>query len=145
MKKRGIFLSIIMFIIIGATAFTTTTESQNDWSDWKNTKCLRGISYKVKMGKYDMSRRARKWEIKFKNRYNATIYFNYKAISSAQIKNIKSARENRGRIILEGDGTETKVLSTYVKANKELFVNITKIRFGKEDVGKNYYKCDVPK
>lgn len=145
MKKRGIFLSIIMFIIIGATAFTTTTESQNDWSDWKNTKCLRGIRYKVKMGKYDMSRRARKWEIKFKNRYNATIYFNYKAISSAQIKNIKSARENRGRIILEGDGTETKVLSTYVKANKELFVNITKIRFGKEDVGKNYYKCDAPK
>ncbi|MFN0729435.1 hypothetical protein [Polaribacter gochangensis] len=145
MKKRGIFLSIIMFVMIGVTAFTTTSDNQSVWSDWQNTKCLRGISYKVKMGKYDMSRRARKWEIQFKNRYNANIYFNYKAISTAQIKNIRSARESRNRVVIEGEGTESKVLSTYVKANKELFVDITKIRFGKEDVGKNYYKCDKVK
>ncbi|WP_347174991.1 hypothetical protein [Polaribacter uvawellassae] len=142
MKKRGIFLSIFMLIMIGSMAFTNTTESQNTWSEWKNTKCLKGISFKVKMGKYEMSRRARKWEIQFKNRYNAKIYFNFKAISSTQIKNIRSARESRNRIILEGEGAESKVLTTYVKANKELFVDITKIRFGKEDVGKNYYKCD---
>ncbi|WKD86593.1 hypothetical protein KCTC32516_01969 [Polaribacter huanghezhanensis] len=145
MKKWGIFSSIIMFVMIGATAFTTTSESQSEWTQWQSTKCLKGINYRVKMDKYDMSRRARKWEIQFKNRYNATIYFNYKAISTAQIKKIRSARESRNRITLEGDGAETKALSTYVKANKELFVNITKIRFGKEDVGKNYYKCDKVK
>lgn len=125
-------------------AFTNNFESQNEWSEWKNTKCLKGISYKVKMGKYDMSRRARKWEFQFKNRYNATIYFNFKAISAAQIKKIKSARESRNRVVLEG-GAETKVLSTYAKANKELFIGIVKIRFGKEDAGKNYYKCDKTK
>lgn len=145
MKKRGIFLSIIMFVMIGITAFTTASDSQSVWSDWQNTKCLKGISYKVKMGKYDMSRRARKWEIQFKNRYNANIHFNYKAISTAQIKNIRSARESRNRVVIEGEGTESKILSTYVKANKELFVDITKIRFGKEDIGKNYYKCDKVK
>lgn len=145
MKNKGIFLSIIMLIMIGSMAFTNIDESQSVWSEWQNTKCLKGISYKVKMGKYDMSRRARKWEIQFKNRYNATVYFNFKAISTAQIKNIKRARESRNRLVLEGDGAETKVLSTYAKANKDLHVDIVKTRFGKEDVGKYYYKCDKTK
>ncbi|MDG1528319.1 MAG: hypothetical protein P8I51_02425 [Polaribacter sp.] len=92
-----------------------------------------------------MSRRARKWEIQFKNRYNAVINFNYKAISTAQMKNYSRARVSKNRVVLEGDGGESKVLSTFVKANKELYVNIVKIRFGKKDVGKNYYKCDIEK
>jgi hypothetical protein len=145
MKNRGIFLSIIMLIMIGSMAFTNSFESQNTWSDWQNTKCLKGVSYKVKLGKYNMSRRARKWEIQFKNRYNAVVNFNYKAISTAQIKNYKKARTSKNRLALEGDGGESKILSTYVKANKALFVNIVKIRFGKKDVGKNYYKCDKSK
>ena len=151
MKKWGIFLSIIMFIMIGLTAFTNEVIEQNTWGEWQNTKCLKGISYKVKMGKYEMSRRARKWEIQFKNRYEAKdsvkarIHFNYKALSTTQIKSIKSARVSRNRLSLEGYGAESKVLSTYVKANKELYVDIVKIRFGKKDVGKNYYKCDKPK
>ena len=145
MKKRGMFLSIIMLIMIVTMAFTSSDKSQNTWGEWQNTKCLKGVSYKVKMGKYNMSRRARKWEIQFKNRYNAVINFNYKAISTAQIKNYSKARTSRNRIVLEGDGGESKVISTYVKANKELYVNIVKIRFGKKDVGKNYYKCDSAK
>jgi len=145
MKKRGIFLSIVMFIMIGSMAFTSSNVSQNTWSEWRNTKCLAGVSYKVKMGKYEMSRRARKWEIQFKNRYNATIHFNYKAISSSKISKFRTARKSRNRITLVGDGTETKILSTYVNANKELVVDAVNIRFGKEDIGKNYYKCDKPK
>ncbi len=145
MKKKGIFLSIIMLIMIGTMAFTNSLESQNTWSEWQNTKCLKGVSYKVKMGKYNMSRRARKWEIKFKNRYNAVINFNYKAISTAQLKSYSKARTSRNRIVLDGDGGESKVISTFVKANKELYVNILKIRFGKKDVGKNYYNCDSQK
>ena len=145
MKKRITYLSIIMLIMIGSMAFTSSIESQNTWGEWQNTKCLKGVSYKVKMGKYNMSRRARKWEIQFKNRYNAVINFNYKAISTAQMKNYSRARVSKNRVVLEGDGGESKVLSTFVKANKELYVNIVKIRFGKKDVGKNYYKCDIEK
>ena len=145
MKNRITILSILTLVLISAMAFTTSTETQNSWSEWQNTKCLKGVSYKVKMGKYNMSRRARKWEIQFKNRYNAVINFNYKAISTAQMKNYSRARTSRNRIVLEGNGGESKVISTFVKANKELYVNILKIRFGKNDVGKNYYKCDKPK
>ena len=145
MKNRITILSILTLVLISAMAFTTSTETQNTWSEWQNTKCLKGVSYKVKMGKYNMSRRARKWEIQFKNRYNAVINFNYKAISTAQMKNYSRARTSRNRIVLEGNGGESKVISTFVKANKELYVNILKIRFGKNDVGKNYYKCDKPK
>lgn len=145
MKKRITYLSIIMLIMIGSMAFTSSVEDQNTWSEWQNSKCLKGVSYKVKMGKYNMSRRARKWEIQFKNRYNAVINFNYKAISTAQMKNYSRARTSRNRIVLEGNGGESKVISTFVKANKDLYVNIVKIRFGKKDVGKNYYKCDIVK
>ena len=90
MKNRITILSILTLVLISAMAFTTSTETQNTWSEWQNTKCLKGVSYKVKMGKYNMSRRARKWEIQFKNRYNAVINFNYKAISTAQMKNYLS-------------------------------------------------------
>lgn len=145
MKNKGIFLAVFAFVIIGLMAFTTTSKTQNTWSDWRNTKCLKGVSYKVKMGKYNMSRRARKWEIQFKNRYNAVINFNYKAMSTAQIKNYSRARTSRNRIVLEGNGGASKVISTFVKANKDLHVDIVKIRFGKNDVGKNYYKCDANK
>jgi len=146
MKKWGYFLSIIMFIMIGSTAFTQKdSENQNEWSEWKQTKCLKGIDYRVKMGKYEMSRRARKWELQFKNRYNATIHFNYKAISTAQIKDFNRARTSRNRIHLDGNSGETKVFSTFLKANKDIVVDIVKIRFGQKDIGKNYYKCDQKK
>ncbi|MDG1528320.1 MAG: hypothetical protein P8I51_02430 [Polaribacter sp.] len=50
MKKRITYLSIIMLIMIGSMAFTSSIESQNTWGEWQNTKCLKGVSYKVKMG-----------------------------------------------------------------------------------------------
>ena len=145
MKKGGYFLSIIMIFMIGTMAFTTNNvEVKEEWSEWTNTKCLKGIDYRAKKGRYQMSRRARKWEFQFKNRYNATIYFNYKAISILKKEKMRSARASKNRIEIAGN-TETKVLSTYLKANKEIIVDLVKIRFGNNDVGKNYFKCDKVK
>lgn len=142
MKKRGYFLSVVLLVVCINMAFTTySSKEQNEWTEWQQTKCLKGIDYRVKMGKYEMSRRARKWEFQFKNRYNATVYFNFKAISKTQLSKFKSARTSRSRIQIDGN-SKTKVLSSYIKANKELYVDIVKIRFGNNDVGKNYYKCD---
>lgn len=142
MKKRGYFLSVILIVMIGIMAFKPTVkEHQNEWTEWKQTNCLKGIDFRVKKGKYEMSRRARKWEFQFKNRYNANVYFNFKAISSTQMSKFKSARTSRSRVQISGNST-TKVLSSFIKANNELYVDIVKIRFGKEDIGKNYYKCD---
>ena len=142
MKRRGYFLSIIMLLIIGTMAFTLKpVEEQTEWTTWKKTKCLKGVDYRAKKGGYKMSRRARQWEFQFRNRYNATIYFNYKALSILQKDKLRSARVSKNRIVIEGN-TDGKVISTYLKANKEIFVDLVKIRFGNNDVGKNYYKCD---
>ena len=145
MKKWGYFLSIIGVMMIGTMAFTSTNvEVQAEWSDWKKTECLKGVDFRVKKGRYEMSRRARKWEFQFNNRYSATIYFNYKAISVLQKDKMRSARASRNRIEIGGN-LESKVMSTYLKANKDIIVDLIKIRFGKNDVGKNFYKCDKVK
>ena len=142
MKKGGYFLSMIILVMIGTMAFTTTTvKAQNEWSEWTKTTCLKGVDFRTKKGRYEMSRRARKWEFQFKNRYNATIYFNYKALSILQKDKMRSARTSKNRVQIEGN-SESKSMSTYLKANKEIIVDLVKIRFGNNDVGKNYYKCD---
>ncbi len=142
MKKRGYFLSVIMLLIIGTMGFTSKDVTpQREWSEWQKTACLKGVDFRAKKGKYEMSRRARKWEFQFRNRYNATIYFNYKALSILQKDKMRSARVSKNRITIEGN-SESKVFSTYLKANKEIIVDLVKIRFGKNDVGKNYYICD---
>lgn len=142
MKKRGYFLSIIVVLLIGTMAFTSENVlAETEWTEWKKTECLKGVDFRAKKGRYEMSRRARKWEFQFKNRYNATIYFNYKAISILRKDKMRSARTSKSRIQIEGN-LESKVFATYLKANKEIVVDLVKIRFGKNDVGKNYYKCD---
>lgn len=145
MKKGGYFLSIIAILMIGTMAFAPkNVEVQTEWGEWTNTKCLKGVDYRAKKGKFQMSRRARAWEFQFKNRYNATIYFNYKAISVLKKDKMKSARTSKNRIEIAGN-TETKIMSTYLKANKEILVDLVNIRFGNNDVGKNFYKCDKVK
>ena len=142
MKKRGYFLSIIVVLLIGTMAFTSENViAETEWTEWKKTKCLKGVDFRAKKGRYEMSRRARKWEFQFKNRYSATIYFNYKAISVLRKDKMRSARTSKSRIEIAGNA-DSKVYSTYLKANKEIVVDLVKIRFGKNDVGKNYYKCD---
>ncbi|MBL4643546.1 MAG: hypothetical protein JKY44_08150 [Flavobacteriaceae bacterium] len=142
MKKRGYFLSIIVVLLIGTMAFTSENVlAEAEWTEWKKTECLKGVDFRAKKGRYEMSRRARKWEFQFRNRYNATIYFNYKAISILRKDKMRSARTSKSRIQIEGN-LESKVFTTYLKANKEIVVDLVKIRFGKNDVGKNYYKCD---
>ena len=142
MKKRGYFLSIIIVLMIGTMAFTSkNVEVKQEWSEWKKTACLKGVDFRAKKGRYEMSRRARKWEFQFNNRYNATIHFNYKAISILRKDKMRSARTSKNRIVIEGN-SESKVFSTYLKANKDIIVDLVKIRFGKNDVGKNFYKCD---
>jgi len=142
MKKRGCFLSIIALLLIGTMAFTSENVIvEEEWTEWKNTKCLKGVDFRAKKGRYEMSRRARKWEFQFRNRYNATIYFNYKAISVLRKDKMRSARTSKSRIEITGN-SDSKVFATYLKANKEIVVDLVKIRFGKNDVGKNYYKCD---
>lgn len=145
MKKRGYFLSIIVVLLIGTMAFTSENVlAETEWTEWKKTNCLKGVDFRAKKGRYEMSRRARKWEFQFKNRYSATIYFNYKAISVLRIDKMRSARTSKSRIEIAGNA-ESKVYATYLKANKEIVVDLVKIRFGKNDVGKNYYKCDKKK
>ena len=142
MKKRGYFLSIIALLMIGTMAFTTNNvEEQTEWSEWTKTECLKGVDFRVKKGRYEMSRRARKWEFQFNNRYNATIYFNYKAISILRKDKMRSARASKNRVLIKGN-SESKIMSTYLKANKDIIVDLIKIRFGNKDIGKNYYKCD---
>ena len=142
MKKRGYFLSIIVVLLIGTMAFTSENVlAETEWTEWKKTECLKGVDFRAKKGRYEMSRRARKWEFQFRNRYNATIYFNYKAISILRKDKMRSARTSKSRIEIAGNA-ESKVFSTYLKANKEIVVDLVKIRFGKNDAGKNYYKCD---
>jgi len=142
MKKKGYFLSIIIVLLVGTTAFTSENVIvEEEWTAWKKTNCLKGMDFKAKKGRYEMSRRARKWEFQFRNRYNATIYFNYKAASILKKDKMRSARTSKSRIEISGN-SDSKIVSTYLKANKEIIVDLVKIRFGKNDVGKNFYKCD---
>lgn len=145
MKNRGYFLSIIILIIIGAMGFTLKpTDDQNEWSDWQKTVCSKGLDYRVKKGGYDMSRRARKWHLQFKSRYSLTMHFNYKAISMKRIKDVRKIRANNPRMHL-GANKESKEFALFVKANKEVYVHVDKVRFGKMDKGKNFYPCDGKK
>jgi hypothetical protein len=142
MKKRGYFLSIVVVLMIGTVSFTSkNVEVKQEWSEWEKTTCLKGVDFRAKKGRYEMSRRARKWEFQFNNRYNATINFNYKAISILRKDKMKSARTSKNRVAIEGN-TKSKVFSTYLKANKDIVIDLVKIRFGKNDIGKNFYKCD---
>ncbi len=145
MKKGGFFLSIIMIVMIGTVAFTSKdVKVQSDWSEWQKTKCSKGLDYRVKKGSYDMSRRARKWRVQFKSRYSLTMHYNYKAVSIKRIKDVRRIRSNNPRLHLEAN-KESKELVLYVKANKEIYMHVDKVRFGNVDKGKNFYPCDAKK
>jgi hypothetical protein len=142
MKKGGYFLSIIIVLMIGTMAFTSkNVEVKGDWSEWQITECAKGLDYRVKKGSYDMTRRARKWHVQFKSRYSLTIHYNYKAVSIKRKKDVRKIRTNNPRLHLEAN-KESREFLMYVKANKEIYMHIDKIRFGKMDKGKNFYPCN---
>lgn len=141
MKKGGYFLSIVMVVMIGTMAFTTkNVEVQTEWSEWTKTACAKGLDYRVKKGSYDMSRRARKWQIQFKSRYGSKMHFSFKLMSVLRKSDARRMRAFKTRMHLEPNAS-SKELQSFVKANKEIYVHIDKIRFGKEDKGKNFYPC----
>jgi len=145
MKNRGYFLSVIMLIMIGTMGFTLNpVESQNEWSEWQKTTCAKGLDYRTKIGRYDMTRRARKWQIQFKSRYSLTMHYNYKVMSINRKKDARKIRANNPRLHLEAN-IESKEFALYVKANKEIYMHIDKVRFGDMDKGNNFYPCDEKK
>jgi hypothetical protein len=108
---------------------------QHEFGAWRTTSCFRGLDYCVKRTEYNEYSRKYEWHVKFKNRYVENITINC-VLAASDV----SAATTTDRVTVRA-GEETTLWFLVPDANS-VNVFIDKARFGNDDWGTPYAKCD---
>jgi hypothetical protein len=136
MKKSNVIkISIgVLLQLIVSGVMQVQAQSQN-WSEWQSIRCHQGLDYSVTKDRslgddgYNQYSKKYKWLVRFRNRYQENISFNYVLKES----NIFQA-EGNSRITI-GAGSETDETGFFLVADENTVnVFVDRVRFG-DDTG----------
>jgi hypothetical protein len=136
-----IFTSIISFAISTNNEKHQDTvieisSNQSDYGPWRTTSCYRGLDYCVKRASYNESARKYEWWVKFRNRYQEDISFNY-VLKESNVNG--AAGTDRGTV---KKGSISSGSWFLVADPNSVSVFIDKVRFGEDNWSDKYANCD---
>lgn len=106
----------------------------NDWGEWSNDDCFKGIDYRAKRGDYNNYAKKWHWYVQFRNRYQQKLNYNY-AIDEPGTRPTPDHRDH----IDGGDLSESKIALLF--SSDACHIRVGNVRFGEDDSG-SYEKCD---
>ena len=145
MKRLFLILSVVFFTFGFNIDNTNTTKNRDNllkitspdgWGEWTQTSCLSKLDFRVKRRHYNEYAKKYYWDVQYRNRYNRKIHFGSSAVPYSE-RNAYIKTKIR-KHVAPNETTETYFL---VADASSIYVYISKIRFGKKDIGK-YAECD---
>jgi len=135
MKIKLILIGIAGILLLSSanSKLTNRNDLPSEWGEWMNDDCFKGIDYRVQKGEYNSYAGKWNWYVQFRNRYQATVHYNY-IVSEPGTRPDPDHRDE----MAENSMSDTKLILLYNSAR--VHVRVGYIRFGNSYSG-NYATC----
>ena len=118
------------------------TSTQNGWSNWFQTDCLKGLDVRVKRGSYNEYANKYRWQVEFRNRYRENIHFSSVGVKYIDKNAIRSSGKTQERLHAKGNGG-TVTTWYLIDEPSNIYVYVNKIRISPNDWSADFYNCDL--
>jgi len=126
---------IFSIFIISIYAFSNPDYTYSDWSEWQNSSCYKGLDFRTRRFDTRQADGTYEWQVQFRDRYYQKISFDH-TLSEPNVK-----KETTDRMTVS-TMSESSTNYFYLYSTKTCTVWINNVRFGNDDWGSSYYKCD---
>ena len=130
--KNNMRFNLILLILFTGIMLPALTKAQQQFGPWKESSCYKGLEYCTRIDGYNQYAKKDKWIVKFRNKYEKEIHFNYILKDSAADKKFVGRKH-----LLYGKEEEGWMLIT---PGVKIDISFDRVCLGNDD-GK-YAACD---
>lgn len=131
--RKTLSILTVSFFALSLMGFKEPAVS--DYGAWKSVSCFRGLDFCVKKASYNEYAKKYEWWVKFRNRYQETVSFDFTAKES-----YVNTAKTTDRISVRPGGENGSWFLLAEESSVNVFVD--HLRFGQDDWGTKYAACD---